>query len=227
MIAIAIDDEPPALKIIEKFCTNSACLELRRTFTNPEEAQRYLKKFPVDLLFIDIQMPGYNGVEFFKSLENKPMVIFTTAFSEYAVEGFNVNAVDYLLKPYTSERFLLAVQKATELFKSNRISESNRSLTVRSNYCLTKILLDDIHLIESLDDYLTIYLLSGKKIVAKMTMKNMLDQLPANDFVRVHRSYILPWKLIEQVRNKMILIGDKKIPIGSSYEKEFFSRYSL
>jgi len=227
MIAIAIDDEPPALKIIEKFCAGLELLELKKTFTNPEEALRYLKKFPVDLLFLDIQMPGYNGVDFFKNLETKPMVIFTTAFSEYAVEGFNVNAVDYLLKPYTSDRFSLAVQKATELFKNIRISEPSRSLTVRSNYCLTKILLDDIHMIESLDDYLTIYLLSGKKVVAKMTLKSMMDQLPVNDFVRVHRSYILPWKLIEQVRNKIILIGDRKIPIGSSYEKEFFSRYSL
>ena len=227
MIAIAIDDEPPALKIIEKFCLNSELLELKKTFTNPEEALRYLKKFPVDLLFIDIQMPGYNGVEFFKNLENKPMVIFTTAFSEYAVEGFNVNAVDYLLKPYTSERFILAVQKATELLKSNRITEPNRSLTVRCNYSLIKIFLDEICLIESLDDYLTIYLLTGKKIIAKMTLKSMLDQLPATDFIRVHRSYILPLKLIEQVRNKMIIIGNKKIPIGSSYEKEFISRYTL
>jgi len=227
MIAIAIDDEPPALKIISKFCSNFELVELKMTFTNPLEALHYLKKFPVDLLFIDIQMPGYNGVEFFKSLENKPMVIFTTAFSEYALDGFNVNAVDYLLKPYTPERFALAIQKATELFKNNRISEPVRSLAVRSNYSLTKIILEDICLIESLDDYLTIYLLSGKKIIVKMTLKYMLDQLPANEFVRVHRSYILPWKLIEQVRNKMILIGDKRIPIGSSYEKDFFSRYSM
>jgi len=227
MKAIAIDDEPPALKIIEKFCVNSEHIELKKTFTNPEEALRYLKNFPVDLLFLDIQMPGYNGMEFFKSMENKPLVIFTTAFSEYAVEGFTVNAVDYLLKPYTSERFMLAVQKARDLSNNNNVSESNRSLTVRCNYSLKKVLLQDIFLIESIDDYLTIYLLSGKKIKAKMTLKNMLDQLPANDFVRVHRSYILPWKLIEQVRNKMIIIGNKKIPIGKSYEKEFFSRYTL
>lgn len=226
MIAIAIDDEPPALKIIEKFSAETDNLDLKKTFTNPAEAVRYMKKFPVDLLFIDIQMPGYNGVEFFKALENKPMVIFTTAFSEYAVEGFNVNAVDYLLKPYNLERFGIAVQKAYDLFKSSRIQDTNPTLTIRSNYSLNKIQLDEIELIESLDDYLTIYLLSGKKIVARMTLKNMLDQLPEKEFIRVHRSYILPWKLIKQVRNKVIFIGTKKIPIGGSYEKEFFSKYN-
>ena len=226
MIAIAIDDEPPALKIIEKFSDETENLDLKKTFTNPAEALRYLKKFPVDLLFIDIQMPGYNGIEFFKALENKPMVIFTTAFSEYAVEGFNVNAVDYLLKPYNSKRFKTAVQKAYELLKTTRIQETNRTLTIRSNYSLNKIQLDEIELIESLDDYLTIYLLPGKKIVARMTLKNMLDQLPEKEFIRVHRSYILPWKLVEQVRNKVIFIGNKKIPIGGSYEKDFFSKYN-
>ncbi|MFA5046195.1 MAG: response regulator transcription factor [Paludibacter sp.] len=227
MIAIAIDDEPPALKIIEMFSANSGLLDLKKTFTNPAEALRYIKKFPVDLLFIDIQMPGYNGMEFFKELENKPMAIFTTAFSEYAVEGFNVSAIDYLMKPFTQERFTQAVKKAVESFKSNKIPESNRSLLIRSNYSLAKILYDDIQLIESMDDYLTIYLLSGKKIVSRMTLKTMLNQLPSSEFVRVHRSYILPWKLIEQVRNKIIMIGNKKIPIGNSYEKDFFSQYTI
>jgi DNA-binding LytR/AlgR family response regulator len=226
MIAIAIDDEPPALKIIEKFCAGSKLLDLKKTFMNPEEALLYLKKFPVDLLFIDIQMPGYNGMEIVKGLDTAPMVIFTTAFSEYALEGFNVNAVDYLLKPYTPERFMLAVHKAHELFRNSRSSESSQSLTVRSNYSLAKIQLDDIQLIESIDDYLTIYLPGEKKIVTKMTLKAMQDKLPENEFIRVHRSYILPWRLIDQVRNKSILIGNKKVPIGGSYENEFFERYS-
>jgi DNA-binding response OmpR family regulator len=118
MIAIAINDEPPALSIIERFCAENEMIDLKKTFTNAAEAIKYLKRYPVDLMFIDIQMPGYNGVEMYKSLDCKPMVIFTTAFSEYAVEGFNVNAVDYLLKPYTKDRFRLAVQKAYDSFKT-------------------------------------------------------------------------------------------------------------
>ena len=224
MIAIAIDDEPPALSIIERFCTGIENVDLKKTFTNAAEAIKYLKRYPVDLMFVDIQMPGYNGVEIYKSLECKPMVIFTTAFSEYAVEGFNVNAVDYLLKPYTQDRFKQAVQKAYDSFKTSLPVESNRYISLRCNYSLTKVLIDDIQLIESFDDYLTIYL-PEKKMVVRMTLKTILEQLPENKFVRVHRSYIIPIDKIENVRNKVITVNAKKIPIGSKFEKDFFAKY--
>ena len=225
MIAIAIDDEPPALKIIERFASNVEFLDLKKTFTNPVEAIKYMKKFPVDLLLIDIQMPGFNGMEVYKNLQNKPMVIFTTAYSEYAVEGFNVNAVDYLLKPYTQDRFKQAMQKAYDLFKTIRPLEQNKYISIRSNYSLTKILIDEILLIESFDDYLTVCLDSGKKYIVRMTMKKILEQLPEKDFIRVHRSYIVPLSKIENVRNKTIALGTQKIPIGSKYEKDFFARF--
>ena len=224
MIAIAIDDEPPALKIIERFASNVDFMDLKKTFTNPVEAIKYMKKFPVDLLLIDIQMPGFNGMEIYKNLQNKPMVIFTTAYSEYAVEGFNVNAVDYLLKPYTQDRFKQAVQKAYDSFKTSLPVESNRYISLRCNYSLTKVLIDDIQLIESFDDYLTIYL-PEKKMVVRMTLKTILEQLPENKFVRVHRSYIIPIDKIENVRNKVITVNAKKIPIGSKFEKDFFAKY--
>lgn len=223
MIAIAIDDEPPALKTIEKYAASIDLMDLKKTFTNPADAIKYLKKFPVDLLLIDIQMPGFNGMEVYKGLPNKPLVIFTTAFSEYAVEGFNVNAVDYLLKPYTQERFSQAIKKAFDQFKTIRPLEQNKHISIRSNYSLTKILVDDILLIESFDDYLTVCLDSGKKYTVRMTMKKILEQLPTNTFIRVHRSYIVPLKKIEAVRNKVISLSDKKIPIGTKYEKEFFN----
>lgn len=224
MIAIAIDDEPPALRIIEKFCLDQPLVELKKTFTNPAEALKYMKNYPVDLLLIDIQMPGNNGMEFYGNLKAKPMVIFTTAYSEYAVEGFNVNAVDYLLKPYSQQRFDIAIKKASDLFRNNQSTESSRYLSIRSNYSLVKIEISDIQIIESFDDYLSIYTDSGKKIVARMTLKTILAQLPS-DFVRVHRSYIVPLKKIELVRNKIITIAAKKIPIGNKFEKDFFSKF--
>ncbi len=224
MITIAIDDEPPALSIIEKYCSENENIDLKKTFTNPAEAIKFMKRYPVDLMFIDIQMPGYNGIELYKNLENKPMVVFTTAYSEYAVEGFNVNAVDYLLKPYTLERFTLSVNKAFEIFKGKYTSDAHRYLSLRCNYSLTKVPVDEIQLIESFDDYLTIYL-NAKQVVVRMTLKNILEQLPENKFIRVHRSYIVPIEKIENVRSKIISVCSKKIPIGSKFEKEFYSRY--
>lgn len=224
MIAIAIDDEPPALSIIERFCSQIEYIDLKKTFSNPADAVRYLKRYPVDLMFIDIQMPGFNGVDVYKNLENKPMVVFTTAYSEFAVEGFNVSAVDYLLKPYTFDRFKLATKKALDLYKKQNPSEENRYISLRCNYSLTKVLLNDIQLIESFDDYLTIYT-PDKKLIVRMTLKTIIEQLPDDKFIRVHRSYIVPLEKIENVRNKVIHVSGKKIPIGSKYEKEFYEKY--
>ncbi|MDD3079804.1 MAG: response regulator [Paludibacter sp.] len=154
MIAIAIDDEPPALSIIERFCSGIENLEAKKTFTNPLEAIKYMKRYPVDLLFIDIQMPGFNGVDIYINPTNKPMVIFTTAFSEYAVEAFNVNAVDYLLKPYTKDRFNTAVAKIFDTLKKSLQTDENKHISLRCNYNLVKVLISDIDLIESFDDYL-------------------------------------------------------------------------
>lgn len=224
MIAIAIDDEPPALSIIEKFCSMTDNIELKKSFTDPAEALRYLKRYPVDLIFIDIQMKEHNGLEIYKALKDKPLAIFTTAFAEYAVEGFNVNAVDYLLKPYSFERFRQATQKAGEIFKGGMSSDGSKHLSIRHNYSLTKIMIDDIGLIESFDDYLTIYM-PDKKLTVRMTLKNIIEQLPEDKFIRVHRSYIVPINKIEHVRNKIISLAGKKIPIGSKYEKNFFAKY--
>lgn len=221
--AIAIDDEPPALKVIENFCLNSESIELEKTFTSPKEALKHLKKFPVDLIFLDINMPTISGIDFYKSLEQDTMVIFTTAYSEYAVEGFNLSAIDYLLKPFTLERFEQATKKAADYYSYSRQLPGTipQSLYIRADYSLIKVNLADIVLIESLDDYLKIYLDNEKIIVARMTMKAMTEKLPSVDFVRVHRSFIIPLKRISQVRNKIIYIADKEIPIGGNYEEAF------
>ena len=221
--AVAIDDEPPALSIIEHFCAGNSRVELVKTFTDAAKGREFLLKNPVDLLFIDIQMPGYNGIEFYKNLPEKPSVIFTTAFSEYAVDGFNVNAVDYLLKPYTEQRFNQAIQKAVQHFKL-QIKEK-RILTLRTNYSIKSIEIDNIQLIESFDDYITIRFANGEPLEVRMTLKKIMELLPADEFIRVHRSFIVSFKCISEVRNKTIFIGKRKIPVSSTYEKEFFDRF--
>ncbi len=227
--AIAIDDEPPALKVIQNFCSNADNIQLEKVFTSPSEALKYLRKFPVDLIFLDINMPSITGIDFYKSLEQETMVIFTTAYSEYAVEGFNLSAIDYLLKPFTFDRFQQAIKKANDFYSYTRQSPGtiNQALYIRADYSLIKINYEDIVLIESLDDYLKIYLSNDKIIVARMTMKSMIEKLPAADFIRVHRSFIVPFKRIVQVRNKVVFVAEKEIPIGGNYEEAFFKVFKI
>lgn len=216
---LAIDDEPLALSIIESFCGQLDYIDLQKTFTKPNEALKHLKKFPVDLLFLDIHMPSLTGIDFYKQIEQNTLVIFCTAHSQYAVEGFDLNALDYLLKPFTFERFKQATEKAKDYFAQNDNQKADH-IFIRADYSLQKISLDDILYIEALDDYLKIYLHQQKTIVARMTMKAMLEKLPASDFMRVHRSFIVPIKKVNSIRNKTIYLLDKSIPIGNSYDEE-------
>ena len=217
--ALAIDDEPLALSVIESFCSQLDYIDLQKTFTKPNEALKHIKKFPVDLLFLDIHMPSLTGIDFYKQIEQNTVVIFCTAHSQYAVEGFNLNALDYLLKPFTFERFKQATEKAKDYFSQNE-TQKNQHIFIRADYSLQKINLDDIIYIEALDDYLKIYLDQQKTIVARMTMKAIAEKLPSTDFIRVHRSFIVPVKRVESMRNKTLQIQDKKIPIGNSYDDE-------
>lgn len=221
--AIALDDEPLALKVIENFCQRVPYIQLEKTFTKTAEAHKHLRKQPVDLIFLDIQMPTQNGMEFFAEIQQHTMVIFTTAFSEYAVEGFNVNATDYLLKPFSFDRFLQAVEKAKVSYETRHKIQSTEMqyLFIRADYTLHKILISDILFIEGLDDYLKIHIQNQRTIVARMTLKSMLEKLPGNEFLRVHRSYIVPMARVEKVRNKIIYIGEEEIPVSASYEAAF------
>lgn len=225
--AIAVDDEPPALRLLEHFCGKSGFMELQKTFVKPKEALQYLNDHEIELLFIDINMPSISGVEFVRQLSQEITVIFTTAYSEYAVEGFNLNAVDYLLKPYTYDRFIQAATKAqTQLnHKYNLQKNAPNHIIIRVDYSLINIDTDTILYIESLDNYLKLYLVSNKTIIVRMTMKNILDKLPSSDFVRMHRSFIVSLKHIKSVRNKRIHIADKELPIGNLYEEHFLKIY--
>ncbi|NDI97893.1 response regulator transcription factor [Flavobacterium sp. LaA7.5] len=218
--AVAIDDEPLALKVIEHFCEQTENIVLEKAFTKTEEGIKYLRKFPVDLLFLDIQMPGKNGIDFYKSLSTDVMVIFTTAYSEYAVEGFNLNATDYLLKPISYERFITAVEKVQKE-KSLRIADpENKYLMIRADYKLHRIEYDNILLIEGLDDYIRIHLKDKNAIVTRLSMKGILEKLPSTAFIRVHRSYIVPVGKIKTVQNKTITIEDFVIPVGDVFKEE-------
>jgi len=219
--AIAIDDEPLALKLISQHSEKVGFLNLKKVFTNPDEADAYLKMHKIDLIFLDIQMPDINGMQFYKNLTHPPQVIFTTAFRDYAVEGFDVDAIDYLLKPFEFDRFLKALNKAKDQLEFLTIQEVNaNSLFVKVNYEMKKINLKDIELIEALDDYIKIYI-KPMPVLTLMTLKSVLEKLPQQEFVRVHRSYIIPVSKIDKFNKNRIFVAGKEIPIGSSYSDIF------
>jgi DNA-binding LytR/AlgR family response regulator len=221
--AIAIDDEPLALKVIENFCARTEIVRLEKTFNKPTEALKYLDNFPVDLLFLDIQMPAISGMDFYKSVKQDCMVIFTTAYSEYAVESYELNAMDYLLKPFTFERFAQALEKAKEFYEFSQRKEKPEHdfFYIRADYSLVKILFTDILYIEGLDDYIKIHLADQKPVVARMTLKNLLQKLPGGKFHQVHRSFIVPLDKVEQVRKNKVIILGREIPLGLSYKDVF------
>ena len=217
MRCIAIDDEPLALQLMEEFASRISFLTLLKTFTDPDEAMAWIQVNEVDLLFLDIQMPDINGLEFYKTLSKKPPVIFTTAYSEFAAEGFNVDAVDYLLKPFEYDRFLKGVFKAREYIEFLSSQEIQMaSIFIKVDYQLMKINLKDVELIEGLDDYIRIHT-KPKPVLTLMTLKSLQERLPSNEFVRIHRSYIVPVSKIESFGKSKIKVAGKEIPVGSSY----------
>jgi DNA-binding LytR/AlgR family response regulator len=228
---IAVDDENLALDLIEDNIQKVPFLNLVKRCKNPFEAIEVLQKEDIDLIFLDIQMPGITGVQFLQSLTNSPMVIFVTAYQQYALEGFNLNVIDYLLKPIDFERFLKAVNKASELHNLKHkvtvnevVTESKTStIFVNADYSLVKIKTEEITYVEGLKDYVKIHLDSTTKpIVTRMTMKSVEEKLPSNEFFRVHKSFIVSLDKIESIRNLKIKIGNAQIPVSESYSEEFF-----
>lgn len=224
---IAIDDEPMALEVIKILCKNVSFINLTHTFTQVSAAEKHLRKFPVDLVFLDIQMPDKNGIVLAKSIPQDVMIIFTTAFSQYAVEGFNVDAVDYLLKPIEFERFEEACNKANgyKEYLNSSNSQRNEFLYVRSEYALVKIKMTDIIYLETMDDHIKIHRTSGEVVITLMSMKAILEKLPESEFKRVHRSYTVALAKIQLIRGKVVSISGRELPIGSSYLKAFKESY--
>lgn len=223
---VAVDDSPLALRLLEDYIHKVNFLTLEYSFTNAIEAAGILRRKKAHLLFLDIQMPDISGISLLGALEYKPKVIFTTAYPDYAVEGFNLDAVDYLLKPFSFERFFKAVSKAKEQLNELFLQETEADaafIFVRSGYETVKIVLNDIMYIEALKDYVQIFTVH-KKIVSLMGMKEILAGLPGEEFVRVHRSYIIPLSKVTRITSRKVYIGEKEIPLGESFRKEFFAK---
>ncbi len=222
---VIVDDEPLAINLLRNYCAQIPYIHVLETFTDALSCSDYLKKINVDLLFLDINMPDISGLEFFKSIKNPPAVIFSTAYSEYAVQGFDLSAVDYLLKPFDFDRFRKSVEKAKDqhYFKNQKIPKESAYIFIKSDYQLLKVNVIDIVLIEGLDDYIKIYT-DGKMILTLMSLKAILEILPENEFVRVHRSFIVPLSKIRSMNKKSVRVGEQEIPIGNTYAQAFFSK---
>jgi DNA-binding LytR/AlgR family response regulator len=224
MKCIAIEDEPLALELISGYIQKTPFLELVEGFTNPFKALEFLLKTPVDIVFIDINMPELTGIELLKSLPVLPKIIFTTAYSEHGAESYEYNAVDYLLKPLKYDRFLKAVNKAMENSFSEKKETINRydkeSFLIKSGSQTFKIATDDIFYIEGAGNYITFYTKKGK-IMALVPMSEILKILPSNIFVRIHRSYIVSIKHVEIIEKARVKINKTQIPIGITYREHF------
>lgn len=224
-----IDDEPLAVELMEGYVRKTPFLELRDSFGSGTAAIETLRERPVDLLLCDIQMPGLNGMELSRMLPADTRVIFTTAFSRYAVEGFRVRAIDYLLKPISYADFLAAAQKALEWFEIKRRAEkaapdeARQSIFVKTEYRLQQIELDKILYIEGLKDYVKIHVEGeAHPVLSLLSLKSLEDQLPADRFVRVHRSYIVQPAKIRTIERNRIVFGKEYIPISEGYRQPFF-----
>ena len=230
---IAIDDEPLALQQLAAYIKKTPFLELVAQCQSAIEARQFLEQDTVDAIFCDINMPDLNGMDFVKSLQAPPLIVFTTAYSEYAVEGFKVNAVDYLLKPFGMQDFMRAANRVRERVQGSRVQEvqgspltsENDTIFVKTDYRVVKVTISDIRYIEGMSEYLKIYIEGEPKpIVTLLSMKKMEEKLPEN-FMRIHRSYIVNLTKIQEInKNRIIMDAETYLPIGDMY-KEAFQKY--
>ena len=228
-----IDDEPLAAGLLKSYAEKTPFLNLIGTYGSAVEAMKELRNNPVHLLFLDIQMPELSGIEFAKILPKETKVIFTTAFEQYAIEGYKVSALDYLMKPVSYEEFLKAANKALDWFcvsQKRQTYAADRFMYVKSDYKLVRVALDDILYIEGLKDYIRIYLADGQKVMSLMNMKKMEDYLPRPEFLRTHRSYIVHMSKAEAIERFRIVFGDQYLPISDSYKEDvqlYFDSHTL
>jgi two-component system, LytTR family, response regulator len=233
MNCIIVDDEPLAQQVIEDYAITIPYLTVIAKCSSAFEAFDVLRTKKVDLIFLDIQMPNVTGIDFLNSLEYKPMIIFTTAFSEYALDAFNLNALDYLVKPIPFDRFLKAVNKAFDYYnlknrgqetvKDGNTSAPEKFILVKSDYQTQKVDLNEITFIEGLKDYIKIHLSNSKPVITLNSLRNMAEKLPADQFIRVHKSYIVALNKVDSISRNRIIIGETYIPIGDNFKDEFYA----
>jgi two-component system, LytTR family, response regulator len=219
---LAIDDEPLALELLEDNISQVPFLQLAGKCSNAIEAMQFLKEQSVDLIFLDIQMPGLTGLQFIQSLTQKPMIILVTAYEKFALDGFNLDVVDYLVKPVPLDRFIRACNKAWELhqLKTKSVDNAPGYFFVNVEYSLHKVEFADILWIEGLKDYVKINIKSSSKpIVTRMSMKALEDQLPVSKFIRIHKSYILAVAAITSIRKNSVFVGNAEFSVGDSYKE--------
>lgn len=230
MTAIAIDDEPIALDVVCSHASKVPFIELLATFTNAFDAITYLQINKVDLIFLDIKMPDINGIDFLKSLSNPPMVIFTTAYSEHAVKSFELDAIDYLLKPFSLSRFLKACNKAHELYSLRNNSEQAIPVAyifIKDGYEQIKVLVNDILYIEASGNYTLINLANNTLLSTRVPINEMLQLLPSKKFIRVHRAFIIATEKITKYDRIQVWIEEKSIPIGATYAQSLHNSKNL
>lgn len=228
---VIIDDEPLAREGIASYVREIDFLQLVATAENPIELAKLLDQHPVDLIFLDIQMPKMNGLDFLKTLQNPPMVVITTAYPNHALEGFQLNVLDYLLKPITFDRFFKSVKKANDYYQLlNRSADPNVQKGATADYCFIrcgskyeKILFDQILYVEGMQNYITIYTQKGK-FVTLLYLKNLEENLDNTSFIRVHKSYIVSIDKIESIEGNEILIQSHRIPISRNYREQVLAR---
>lgn len=227
---MAVDDEPLALELISEYIENTPELQLSATTTQAEEVMELVEKHGIELLFLDVQMPRMTGIEVIKKLDGRCAVVLTTAFPQYALDGFELEVVDYLLKPISHERFSRSVQKVLEKFKLDQLrgneSSAQDHFFVKTDYKTQRINYSEVLYIEGLKDYVSIYTDTGR-VVSLQVMKKLEEFLPPNRFVRVHRSYIVALDRIRQVEKKRLFIEEREIPIGETYRDQFFKTFQL
>jgi DNA-binding LytR/AlgR family response regulator len=231
---LAVDDEVLSLDLLEDNIKRIPFLHLVQRCKNAYEAMDVLRREPIDLLFLDIQMPGVTGIQFLQSLTHKPVVIFITAFKKHALEGFELDVLDYLVKPVTFERFLKAVNKAADFCTLKKqgtqapvVQPTNDYFFVNVEYSLVKVAVQEITHIESLRDYMKIYLLQNDKpVLTKLAMKSLADKLPPARFVRVHKSFMVAIDKISLIRKNRIYIGHHIIPVSDFYKEELLKAIS-
>lgn len=224
---IIIDDEPPAIRLLEKFIAKVSFLELKESFTNPLKALHYVEDTPIDLIFLDIQMPEITGIQLSKIMNPKTKIIFTTAYAQFALESYEVATLDYLLKPIDFERFYKACLKAKD---SLLVSEKNKIPLPTDNFFFfktdgknnfSKVFLDAILYVEGLKNYVSIHL-KDERIITYSTLKHFKENLPKNNFIQIHKSYIVSIKDIDKLDNENVWINDNELPVGNTFRKMFF-----
>jgi two-component system LytT family response regulator len=237
MKCVIIDDEPLAVDLIREFVSKIDSLELVNTFNNAIDAISIINQSTVDLIFLDIEMPHFSGIDFINAIDKKPLIIFTTAYSDYAVEGFNLGAVDYLVKPIPFHRFLKSVIRAQQIFNPQNTAANTTLISVpeiehdfmfvRAEYENVKLNFADILYIEGLKDYVKIYTTDSKYTLTLISLIKLENLLSSKGFARVHRSYIINIKHVKSIQKNKVVIADKRIPISESYKNSFFERINL